>query len=117
MWARPYWTLKSTASLYASRRKDNLRGQKAIGRSLCFKILSRLLARRLKKWTKGLIHPRQHCGIVDNNIFGALAAIRETTAHVETVAYPGIFFEGGGVQQIQLRTEDRENRDMEAVAP
>jgi hypothetical protein len=25
----------------------------------------------------------------------------------ETVAYPGIFF--GGVQQIQLRTEDREN--------
>jgi hypothetical protein len=24
------------------------------------------------------------------------------------VAYPGIFFGGGGVQQIQLRTEDRE---------
>ena len=27
---------------------------------------------------------------------------------------PGILF--GGVQQIQLRTEDRENRDMGAVA-
>ena len=32
------------------------------------------------------------------------------------VAYPGIFF-GGGVQQIQLRTEDRENGDLGAVAP
>ena len=24
---------------------------------------------------------------------------------------------GGGVQQIQLRTEDRENGDLEAIAP
>ena len=35
---------------------------------------------------------------------------------MESVAYPGILFEGG-VQQIQLRTEDRENGDMGAVAP
>ena len=27
------------------------------------------------------------------------------------------FCAGGGIQQIQLRTEDRENRDLEAVAP
>jgi len=33
------------------------------------------------------------------------------------VAYPGIFFGGVGVQQIQLRTEDRENVDLGAVAP
>ena len=35
------------------------------------------------------------------------------------VAYPEIFFggEGGGVQQIQLRTEDRQNGDLGAVAP
>ena len=26
-------------------------------------------------------------------------------------------FCSGGIQQIQLRTEDRENRDLEAVAP
>jgi len=32
------------------------------------------------------------------------------------VAYTGILF-GAGVQQIQLRTEDRENGDLEAVAP
>jgi hypothetical protein len=31
------------------------------------------------------------------------------------VVYPGILF-GGGVQQIQLRTEDRENGDLGAVA-
>ena len=34
---------------------------------------------------------------------------------VRAVVYPGILF--GGVQQIQLRTEDRENRDLGAVAP
>jgi len=32
-----------------------------------------------------------------------------------SVAYPGNLF--GGVQQIQLRTEDRENGDLGAVAP
>ena len=37
---------------------------------------------------------------------------------VWAVAYPGILFgEGGGVQQIQLRTEDKENGDLGAVAP
>ena len=30
--------------------------------------------------------------------------------------YPGILF-GGGAQQIQLKTEDRENGDLGAVAP
>jgi hypothetical protein len=46
-----------------------------------------------------------------------------------SVAYPGIFFSGGGlpqefffggggvVEQIQLRTEGRENGDLGAVAP
>ena len=34
-----------------------------------------------------------------------------------TVAYPGILFRGGGVQQIQLRTEDRENGDLGTVPP
>jgi len=34
----------------------------------------------------------------------------------EPVAYPGILLERGGVQQIQLRTEGRENGDLGAVA-
>ena len=33
----------------------------------------------------------------------------------QPVAYPGIFFGGWGVQQIQLRTEERENGDLGAV--
>ena len=38
--------------------------------------------------------------------------------YIYTVAYPGIFSGGGGgVQQIQLRTEDRDDGDLGAVAP
>ena len=33
------------------------------------------------------------------------------------VAYPGILFRGGGVQQIQLRTEDRQNGDLGGRSP
>ena len=35
----------------------------------------------------------------------------------EPVGYPRILFGRGGVQQIQLRTEDRENGGLGAVAP
>ena len=36
--------------------------------------------------------------------------------YITAVVYPGILFGGGG-QQIQLRTEDREKADLGAVAP
>ena len=35
-------------------------------------------------------------------------AARGFTQYLQAVAYPGILFGGGGVLQIQLRTEDRE---------
>ena len=35
----------------------------------------------------------------------------------KTSGVPRNFFSGGGVQQIQLRTEDREDGDLGAVAP
>ena len=35
---------------------------------------------------------------------------------METVVYRGVLF-GGGVEQIQLRTEDIEKGDLGAVAP
>ena len=41
----------------------------------------------------------------------------QTAVLLSTVAYPGILFGRGGGQQIQLRTEDRENGDLGAVAP
>jgi hypothetical protein len=37
--------------------------------------------------------------------------------NVITSGVPRNFVRGGGVQQIQLRTEDRENGDLGAVAP
>jgi hypothetical protein len=40
----------------------------------------------------------------------------DTTVLSTAVVYPGILFGGGG-QQIQLRTEDRENGDLGVVAP
>jgi hypothetical protein len=36
---------------------------------------------------------------------------------LESYSAPRIFFGGGGVQQIQLRTEGRQNGDLGAVAP
>jgi hypothetical protein len=36
---------------------------------------------------------------------------------IRTTGVPRNFVRGGGDQQIQLRTEDRENGDLEAVAP
>ena len=53
------------------------------------------------------------------NLTNAISKLLEDDAeapkHVGAVAYPRILF--GGVQQIQLRTEDRENGDLGAVAP
>jgi hypothetical protein len=38
--------------------------------------------------------------------------------YIMAVVYPGIFFGGGrGGQQIQLRAEGRQNRDLVVVAP
>jgi len=44
-----------------------------------------------------------------------LLAVIYNYSAMHAVAYPGILF--GGVQQIQLRTEDRENGDLGAVSP
>ena len=48
----------------------------------------------------------------DNKIFEGNSSLLVCKA----VAYPGIF-SGGGVQQIQFKTEDRENGDLGALAP
>ena len=42
--------------------------------------------------------------------------VRTGRKQARTVAYPGILF-WGGVQQIQLRTEERENGDLGALDP
>ena len=45
-----------------------------------------------------------------------VAEILDLVQRLRPVAFPGILF-GGGVQQIQMRTEDRENGDLGVVAP
>jgi len=54
-------------------------------------------------------------------ILAGLETIKKCIAdlvYVCAVAYPGFFFwGGGGIQQIQLRTEDREDGDLRAVGP
>jgi hypothetical protein len=52
------------------------------------KLLLRILANRLRAWLTDLLHPSQHCGIQDNNILGAIAAIRETVVQAELTNAP-----------------------------
>jgi hypothetical protein len=47
------------------------------------KLLARIVANRLKRWINVILHPQQFCGAHDNNIYGAIAALRETIAHSE----------------------------------
>jgi len=49
--------------------------------------------------------------------FIGLVPHRDGSHQILAVAYPGILFGRGEVQRIQLRTEDRENGDLGAVAP
>jgi hypothetical protein len=51
------------------------------------KLLSRILANRLRPWLNDL-HPSQYCGVQVNNILGAVAAIRETVAQAELTNAP-----------------------------
>ena len=75
---------------------------------------------------------REHKSVRTTAMFGnvedlaVLVFVRNRTQEISTleiqdttlppVAYPGILSRGG-VQQIQLRTEDRENGYMGAIAP
>ena len=73
-------------------------------------------------WRCGAVH-RKRNPYRPSTDFSKPPTDTHTHAHAHThkapsaaVAYPGIFF-GGGVQQIQLRTDDRENGDLGTVAP
>jgi hypothetical protein len=45
------------------------------------KLLTRILANRLRPWLNDILHPSQHCGVRDN-ILGAVAATREAVAEL-----------------------------------
>ena len=52
-----------------------------------FKFLARIIANRIRPWINDL-HPSQHCGVLDNNILGAISAIRDTIAESELTHIP-----------------------------
>jgi hypothetical protein len=47
------------------------------------KLLSRIIANRIRPWFATLLHPSQHCGIQGHNIFEAIAGVREAIAYTE----------------------------------
>ena len=53
-----------------------------------FKLLGRIIANRIVPWNNDLLHPSQHCGVQDNNILGAISAIRDTIAEAELTHTP-----------------------------
>ena len=53
-----------------------------------YKIIARLLAARMRSVVPELLHPSQHCGVPENTIFDAVAAIRDAIAYVEKIHRP-----------------------------
>ena len=53
-----------------------------------YKLLSRIIANRLRPWTNDLLHLRQQCAVGDNKILEALSAIREIKAKAELTNAP-----------------------------
>ena len=52
------------------------------------KFLAPIIANRIPPWYNDLLHPIQHCGVEDNNILGAISAIRDTLAEAELTHTP-----------------------------
>jgi len=53
-----------------------------------FKFLARIIANRIRPWINDLLNPSQHYGVQDNNILGAISAIRDTIAEAELTHTP-----------------------------
>ena len=53
-----------------------------------FKFLAWIIANRIRPWINDLLHPSQYCGVLDNNILGAISAIRDTIADSELTHNP-----------------------------
>jgi hypothetical protein len=47
------------------------------------KLLSRIIANRLRPWLNDLLHPSQYCGVHGNNIIGTLTTLWQTIAYAE----------------------------------
>ena len=52
------------------------------------KLLARVMVNRIKPLLHDILHPGQHCGVRENTILGAVAAIRDTVAEAEMTNAP-----------------------------
>ena len=53
-----------------------------------YKLLTRIIANRLRIWMKDILHPAQHCGLSETTVFEALATIRDAVAYTEVSGTP-----------------------------
>jgi hypothetical protein len=47
------------------------------------KLMTRILANRVRPWLASVLHPSQHCGIHGHTIFEAIAQVREASTYAE----------------------------------
>jgi hypothetical protein len=47
------------------------------------KLMTRILANRIRPWLNSVLHPSQHCGTHGHSILEATAQVREAIAYVE----------------------------------
>jgi hypothetical protein len=53
-----------------------------------YKLLTRIIANRLRPWMQDLLQSSQHCGIMGNSVFDAIATIRDAVAYAEITKIP-----------------------------
>jgi len=60
-----------------------------------YKIMTRVIAERLKPILSTLLQPNQYCGIGGNSVFDAVGAIRDVFAYAEVRRKPIVASAGG----------------------
>ena len=53
-----------------------------------YKILTRIIAARLRQFLADMIHPNQYCGIPGKSVFEAVAAVRDAITQAEIFQKP-----------------------------
>jgi hypothetical protein len=53
-----------------------------------YKLLTRIIANRLRIWMKDILRHAQHCRLSENTVFEELATIRDAVAYAEVSGFP-----------------------------
>jgi len=55
-----------------------------------FKLVTRIIANRLRPWMQDLLQSSQHCSLKGNSVFEAIATIRDAVAYAEVTEIPTV---------------------------